>query len=429
MTNGKRKRVLRTVTLMVFAGTMAVGCASHSETEFGSQSCSADAECDSDHFCQSGTCHLDAVAISVGWASSAAVLADGSVYAWGYNAQGKIGPEGPALGAPGSGEPIQNAPVKVTGLGAPAKTVEAGSTHVCALLENDEVWCWGSNVSGQLGNGVVTTNYNPTPSKVIGLPDGVTAISTRENTTCALVGESGEMYCWGDNVWGELGTGAAEQSSPTPVKVENLAKASQISMSDHGCAIVGATQYCWGSNNYGQCGQSEGTDTQPSPVEVGFGACGAPQQLSATSSHSCALLAGGDVYCWGWNVDGCLGDPSTEIGATVTQPVRVGGISDVTQIATSRYTDCALLKSGRVSCWGSQNFGALVDGMMDPNGFSVTPVEVGGVSDAVAISVSEHACAVEGNGSIKCWGKGTVGQLGNSASEHSAVPVDVTVTW
>lgn len=427
MTNDKPKRGLGMVTVMMFAGAMGLGCAAHSE-DSGAESCSSDAECTSDQFCQSGTCHRDAVAISVGWASTAAVLADGSVYAWGYNAHGEAGPNGPALGA-GSGEPIQNVPIKVAGLSAPAKSVEAGSTHVCALLENDEVWCWGSNVSGQLGNGAVTTNYNPTPSKVIGLPSGVTAITARENATCALFGASGDVYCWGDNIWGELGTGVADQSSPTPIKIENLGKASQISMSDHGCAIVGSTQYCWGSNSYGQCGQPQETYTQPSPVEVGFGAYGAPQQVSATSSHSCALVAGGGVYCWGWNIDGCLGNTGTEEGATVTHPVRVDGLSEVAQIATSRYTDCAIAKTGHVSCWGSQNFGALGDGTIDPNGYSMNPVEVGGVSGAVAISVAEHACVVVANGSIKCWGKGTVGQLGNSASEHSAVPVDVTASW
>jgi alpha-tubulin suppressor-like RCC1 family protein len=347
------------------------------------------------------------------------------VYAWGYNSGGQIGPQGPDINGPS--EPIQNSPIKVTGLGS-AKTVAAGYGHVCALLQNGEVWCWGGNESGELGDDDLTTNYTATPVKVTGL-SGVTAISGQQQTPCALVG-SGDVYCWGENDSGELGTNTSGDRSATPIKVAGLGAVSQFSAADHLCAIVGSTVYCWGNNRNSECGQPSTTFEIATPVSIGFGRLGTPQQVGATAGHSCALLSGGSVYCWGWNTYGCLGDPGTEVDASVSQPVQVAGLSGVTQLATDVYDNCAILTTGRVWCWGSRRYGALGDGNDEYDGYSVAPLEVGNVSNAVVVSMySQHACVLLANGSIKCWGQGAVGQLGNSASSNSAVAVDVTATW
>jgi alpha-tubulin suppressor-like RCC1 family protein len=383
----------------------------------------------SGYFCQSGTCHLDAVAVGMGGNFGTAVLSDGSVYAWGYNAQGSVGPNGPPGDGSGTGEPIQNSPVKVTGLGA-AKSLAAGGVHVCALLANGEVWCWGSNASGQLGNGTVTTNYNPTPSKVTGLPSGVTAISGGDYATCALVGASGDVYCWGNNYYGIFGTNTTATTVSTPVKIAGLGKVTQLSVSSHACVVVGSTEYCWGNNSNSECGQPSSTYAISTPVAIGFGMLGAPQLVSATGGHSCSLLSGGGVYCWGWNVYGDLGDPNSTVGANVQNPVPVATLTGVSKLATDSYSNCAVLTNGKVRCWGVQRFGALGDGHTDTDGYVVTPVEVGGVSSATAISMNQgHTLVLLANGAIKSWGEGAVGELGNSMSSHSATAVDVTATW
>ncbi len=395
--------------------------------EMCKNSCSSDSDCSSGYFCQAGGCHLGAVSIAAGGDFSVAVLSDGSVYAWGYNFNGQIGPQGPDVN--GTSGPIQNSAIRVTGLGS-ARTVTAGSVQACALIANGEVWCWGSNADGELGDGEVTTNYNPTPVKVMGLPSGVSALTSQQQTTCALIGSSNDVYCWGSNTLGELGSNASGNFSATPIKIAGLGRVSQVSMADHACGIVGPTLYCWGNNDNGECGQPSSTSSITAPVSMGFGLLGAPQQVGATAGHSCVLLTGGSVYCWGSNSWGCLGDPGTDVNASVSQPVQVTGLSGVTQLAVDSYENCAIVTTGNVWCWGSRMFGALGDGNIEPDGYSVTPIEVGNVSNAVALSMgAQHTCALIANGSIKCWGAGAVGQLGNSASSNSGVPVDVTATW
>ncbi len=346
------------------------------------------------------------------------------MYAWGYNRQGVIGPQGPDINA--SVNPVQNSAVKVTGLGR-AQMIAAGSAHVCALLTNGEVWCWGSNLEGELGDGEVTTNYNPTPIKVSRLPNGVTDLAVQQSSTCALVGSLGEVYCWGANL---VESGNDVSFSVTPTKMAGLGKVSQLSVADHACAIVGSVLYCWGNNRDGECGQSTAMSEITTPTALGFGLLGAPQQVAATGGHTCALLTGGDVYCWGRNTYGCLGDPGTAVDASVSQPVQVAGLSGAKQLAGDAFDNCAVLTSGAVWCWGVRRFGALGDGKIDNDDYSVSPVQVGNVSNAVAISSNQqHSCALLANGSIKCWGQGAVGQLGNSLSSNSGVAVDVTATW
>jgi alpha-tubulin suppressor-like RCC1 family protein len=380
-------------------------------------SCGSDADCHAGYFCQNGTCHLDAVDVAVGVSNSAAVLSDGSVYVWGSNGFGLIGPQGPPSTA---GEPIQNAPIKLTGLPFGARSVAIGSAYACALLSNDDVWCWGLNPGG--GN---TNTFNPIPGKITGLPGGVVALAGEASTTCALIGSSGEVYCWGSNYSGLLGTNASGDS-PTPVKIAGLSKATQLAVAEHACAIVGAGLSCWGDNSDSECGQPNTTYKIATPVNWLLGST--PQQLGAAADHSCALIGGGDVRCWGQNTYGQLGNPDIAADMIVPQPALVDGLSGVAKISLSAHTNCAIITSGKVRCWGLQAFGALGDGVMDFTS-SVAPVEVGGVSNAVSISAGAHSCVLLANGSLKCWGQGQYGELGNSLSSHSGVAVDVTATW
>jgi len=226
-----------------------------------------------------------------------------------------------------------------------------------------------------------------------------------------------------------LGTNALGTASTLPVKVAGLSDATQVSVSNHACAVVGSVLYCWGANEHAQCGQPATTAPIADPTSFGFGRYGDPLQVGVAGNHSCALLTGGDVHCWGWNSYGCLGDPYTALNSSVWQFVEVADLGEAAQLATSAYSNCAILRSGQVRCWGSQQFGALGDGNIDPNDYSVTPVEVIGVSNATKISVSAHNCVLIANGSLKCWGAGEAGELGNSLSVNAAVAVEVTATW
>jgi alpha-tubulin suppressor-like RCC1 family protein len=149
----------------------------------------------------------------------------------------------------------------------------------------------------------------------------------------------------------------------------------------------------------------------------------ATQAASGGVSYACAVTAAGALKCWGSNSDGVLGDGS---GANQDSPVSVSGLSSgVVGVATGDDHTCALMATGGVKCWGRNAFGALGDGTKPTD--HVTPVDVSGLSNAVAISAGFlHTCALTNTGGVKCWGSNDNGELGNNTQTEADTPVDVT---
>jgi alpha-tubulin suppressor-like RCC1 family protein len=138
--------------------------------------------------------------------------------------------------------------------------------------------------------------------------------------------------------------------------------------------------------------------------------------------ETCAVLAGGRVYCWGPNGSGQLGNGGHR---NSTLPVRVIGITDAVQVAAGGSHACAVHASGSVGCWGKNDVGQLGNGTTRP---SAVPVPVTGVTNARAITVSARgdSCALLRNGKVKCWGQNEKGQLGTGhPTKPSLVPVTI----
>jgi hypothetical protein len=144
--------------------------------------------------------------------------------------------------------------------------------------------------------------------------------------------------------------------------------------------------------------------------------------VSAGRDHTCALLSGGTVKCWGWNSYGQLGDGTTTASST---PVALSGLTGLSAISAGAYHTCALLSGGTVECWGWNAYGQLGDGTTNFFG-ETTPVAVSGLSGASAISAGgDHTCAVLRGATVKCWGYNNYGQLGDGTTTDSPTPVTV----
>jgi alpha-tubulin suppressor-like RCC1 family protein len=355
-------------------------------------------------------------AIAAGAAHTCAVTSAGGLKCWGTNNYGQLGN--------GSTDTLSHTnPADVTGLTSGVSTVAAGYSYTCAVTSGGGVKCWGQNKYGQLGSG--STIDTSTPVDVAGLTSGVRAIAVGETHACAAT-SGGGVKCWGDNREGGLGNGSTTNSQ-IPVDVAGLTSpVTAIAVGQgHTCALTGSGGVkCWGGNYIGQLGHSLNLKNPNSgrPVDVP-GLTSGVTAIAAGTVHTCALTSRGGVKCWGSNSHGQLGGGST--GTSSYNLVNVAGLtSGVTAIAASDEQTCALTSGGGVKCWGWNLAGQLGNGSTTDSG---TPVGVVGLTSGVtAIAAgADHTCALMSTGGVKCWGDNTAGQLGNGSTTSSGTPVDV----
>jgi len=297
---------------------------------------------------------------------------------------------------------------------ANATEIAAGGDHSCAIVAGGAVKCWGDNDNGQLGNNDAP-NDSSAPVDVCTFflffcsnVSGMTDISAGFNHTCAVTGGGG-VQCWGDNSRGQLGNDNDPNDADTPVNV------------------------CAGTFLFG-----------PPPCDSNLANV---EQVAVGDVHSCALISGGTVKCWGSNTNGQLGDGTTTDRSTPVTVCDAPGLffgcspslTDVVQIAAGASHTCALHSDGSVSCWGDNAFGQL--GNNDAPNDSDTAVTVCATtllfgdpcsSDLAGVDSigagSGYTCAVMDAGRAKCWGHNASGQLGNGFTTDRSTPVDVCVS-
>jgi len=344
-------------------------------------------------------------AISAGYHHSCALTETGGVRCWGRNDAGQLG-DGTKLD--------RMVPVDVVGLERGVAAISAGGRHTCAVTTAGGVKCWGWNDSGQLGDGTKVDRLAPVD--VVGLSDGIRAVSAGDVHTCA-VADDGSPLCWGYDGYGELGIGGSSGERPTPVAITGIpGGVEEISAgSGHTCALTYAGGVkCWGINYT----LGDGTTRRSSvPVDV-TGLARGVRAIGTGASPTCALKDDGSAWCWG----GVLGTGTTKRSLV---PVQVSALGrHVDAIASGGGRRCAVLDAGGVKCWGDNRYGSLGDGTLSARKAPVAVRGLPGRATGVAAG-GWHTCALLEDGRVFCWGHGNHGELGYRRTSNSPIPVQV----
>ena len=221
------------------------------------------------------------------------------------------------------------------------KQSSASFYHSCAIALNGRAYCWGSGNSGKLGNGSTASSRVPVAVNTSGVLAGKTIkqISAGENHTCAIASDN-RAYCWGSNKNGQLGNGStADSNVPVAVNMSGALAGKTIKQilagGDHGCVVASDDKmYCWGLNNNGELGNNSSVNSSV-PVAVntdGVLAGKTIRQMSAGFSSTCAVDSEYNMYCWGYNDNGQLGNNSTNNSRV---PARVYVPKENTTIAAN----------------------------------------------------------------------------------------------
>jgi alpha-tubulin suppressor-like RCC1 family protein len=376
-------------------------------------------------------------------------LTAGAVECWGYNFFGQLG---------GYDAQVET-PTTVTAVRG-AASVAVGTDAACVLVSEvpggaAAPYCWGSNANGRLGIGSSAPPSTTVRRPVTGFPTSATDIRAGNGTFCA-VPDASDRTCWGLNGSGEIGDGTTTDRQ-TPVPSTHLAGAAAYDLGgtltggvERGtaCKVVSGQAKCWGYNGQGQLGDGT-TNASLSPVTVLFDDDPDPHvvhlvplsgvtAVAVGGDHGCAIVGGGQVWCWGANGSGQLGDNTTDSRAGAvkvqqdTDPDDDAPLADASAIVAGNSHTCALLATKKVRCWGANGSGQL--GRSGSGNQADLPVktqtpdaELTNVTDLV--SGDNHNCAVQAdplepnNQTLLCWGENGENQLGVSGGNSNRAKV------
>ena len=361
----------------------------------------------------------------------------GQLKCWGYNFRGQLG-QGHTMSVGWAAKQMGDyLPPIDLGQDKTAKSVAVGGYHVCAIMQDDSLKCWGAEFV--LGLEISGDNLGDEPGEMgdqlatVDLGSGLhpVFIAAGSAHTCAILND-GAVKCWGDNYYGQLGYGdknprgnAANSMGDNLPTVELGTNRSALALSLYGstsCALLDNFKLkCWGDNSYGQLGIGDVENRGDDPGEMGdnlpvvdLGQDASVISVSVGQQHVCAILDSGDAKCWGASLYGH--SPGT-MGDGLPRIKFAPGESALSLSAGRNHT-CAIVSGGTVKCWGSAEREAL--GILNPSlGFptqteyELLGVDLGQGAVAVKLAAGSHStCALLSSGSVKCWGYNSDGQLG-----------------
>jgi alpha-tubulin suppressor-like RCC1 family protein len=350
--------------------------------------------------------------VSAGGYQTIARKADGNLYSWGSNIQGQLGD---------SSNTSRNAPVVVNaGAGTTTwRTVAVGDQFAVAIRTSGTsttggtLWAWGLNQNGQLGDGTTVSRSVPVQ---IG-KDTDWAFVTAGKGHALAIKTTGILYAWGRNFNGQLGDGTQiGKLVPTKIGVATWLTVSAGETHTLGLQKDG-TLWAWGGGESGQIGNAGNTASVPAPVKIGTSTWAS---VSAGAFHSMAISANGVLWGWGANGSSQLGDNGS---ASVNAPkVIQSDINNWTVVAAGASHTMGVRSDGTLWGWGSNAEGQLGNGDTD----SSFPVQIGtGTTWVTVTSGAAHSFGLKTDNTLWGWGRNQEGQLGNGKNTLSAIPVNV----
>lgn len=400
--------------------------------------------CDDSNSNDLDACHNDcsaheAVDLALGGDFTCARFDSGSVKCWGNAASGRLGY--------GNTEDIgdDETPADVGfldfGKGVATESIVAGVSHTCVALDDGTARCFGAAGVGQIGYGntlPIGDNEAITSVDSASLGSAISHMGSGGGAfhSCAAL-ESGEVKCWGQATTGKLGIvgqvtniGDNEALSSSPVTDVGTPVLQLATGQAHTCARTNlGTVRCWGSQANGALGYGNGNVTigdDETPASAGDVVLSDfATDIAVGWAHTCAVLEGGPVQCWGRGNDGRLGYGNSAYVGFNNSPADAGTVEldgPAREVVAGFAHTCAMLDDGTVQCWGFGSSGQLGYGNTDTIGDDEEPADAGVVSlDTTVRSIAadgNHTCAITVAGAVRCWGQGADGRLGYGNTDN-----------
>ena len=360
--------------------------------------------------------------VSEGDSYTLALDEDGNIWSWGYNRYGYLG-----NGESGNTVTIPNQVTNETNY----TQIVAGTTTAIALDEDGNIWSWGNNVSGQVGNGEKSDNYVTIPTQI---SNGTRYIQiSGGNGHSIALDESGNIWTWGSNYYGQLGNGQSGFSNRvlTPTKITNEIQYTQIKgANDFNFALDSdGNIWSWGYNSSGQLGNGQSGTNVLIPTQVTNGT--RYSQISGGSSHGLAIDSEGNIWSWGRGSYGELGNGQSSgnvsVPTQITNGIKYTQISVAAEIALSH--NMALDSEGNIWTWGYNSQGELGNGQTGSSNSVSIPTKVTSGTIYTQISAGgDSSLALDNEGNIFGCGDNERGQLTFEQTAMSWVQINVKLS-
>jgi len=294
--------------------------------------------------------------------------------------------------------------------------VASGQEHSCALRTDRSRWCWGRNQAEQLGLEDTAQRLEPTEASgelsqlTVGLAHSCGATSSRI------------ISCWGSDSDGQLGIDGDGSPISTPTGLVGGEQWVMLSAGGrHSCAVrLDSTLWCWGYNIDGELGNGDFVDRSV-PTQVGTEAKWV--EVAGAGFHSCGRTNNDELWCWGGGLRGQLEIGQDGPNVNIPSPQRVGTESDWRRVIGDRSHACGLRGSGELWCWGANEGGQLGLAVLDNH---PSPTQIGQADDWTDLAAgSAHSCGIRNGGGLWCWGDDQYGQVGSETGSLITNPTRI----